>query len=277
VKGTPASLPLPLTRRGERQPAKQPSQRLLTPRDRRRPASARTHTRPHPPVGRTPDANIDARLRSINAPAVLTSPDDHGLRRRKQLIIAAPISGPQTSQRRTRRSLKRLVRDPHSPGLALCAPAPRRQPEPLDANTTGRRGRRQLVVIAAADELKPALAADPHAALILPHRPAADAARDDRRRGASRNHYKPGGWRPAAGQCPARRVPARHGHVAGRRLANLGGTRRPCQDRGSRHRAAVVTGAGMPFLSELLPELDGGHDARQTGVQRGRSTYSRFP
>jgi hypothetical protein len=35
-----------------------------------------------------------------------------------------------------------------------------------------------LVVITAADELKPALAAGPLAALILPHRPAADAARD---------------------------------------------------------------------------------------------------
>ena len=33
------------------------------------------------------------------------------------------------------------------------------------------------------------------------------------------------------------------------------------QDRGSRHQAAVVTSAGMPFFSELLLGLDGGLDA----------------
>ena len=51
-------------------------------------------------------------------------------------------------------------------------------PESLDAIAAGRRGRRQLVVIAAADELEPALAAGPLAALLLSYRPAADAARD---------------------------------------------------------------------------------------------------
>jgi hypothetical protein len=229
VKGTPASLPPPLTRRSEREPAKQPSQRLLNLAIDGGPRPlglipGRIH-----PVGRTPDANIDARLRSINAPAVLASPDDHGLRRRKQLIIAAPISGPETSQRRTRRSLKRLVRDPPLARAWLCArQLPDDSPEPLDANTTGRRGRRQLVVIAAADELKPALAAGPRAALILPHRPAADAARD--RQATGRLHGITISPAPAAGSWPmpgpARACPARPCRRSGR-LANLGGMRRP--------------------------------------------------
>ncbi len=179
LKGTPASLPLPITRRGEREPAKQPSQRLLNLAIDGGPRPLGLVRGRINPVGRTPDAYIDALLWSINAPAVLASPDDHGLRGRTQLIITVPICGPETSQRCARRSLKCLVRDPPFVGDWLSArQLPDNSPEPLDANTTGRRGRRQLVVIAAADELKPALAAGPLAALILPHRPAADATRD---------------------------------------------------------------------------------------------------
>ena len=216
-------------RRGEREPAKQPSQRLL---DLAVEDGLRTleliRVRIHP-GGRTPDANIDALLRSINAPAVLASPDDHGLRGRQQLIIAALSCGPGTSQRRTRRLPNGLVPDPPLARAWLCArQLPDDSAEPLDANTTGRRGRRQLVVIAAADELKPALAAGPRAALILPHRPAADAARD--RQATGRLHGVTISPAPAAGDrpTPARRVPARPGHVAGPAAwRTWGGMRRP--------------------------------------------------
>jgi len=74
----------------------------------------------------------------------------------------------------------------------------------------------------------------------------------------------------------ARRVPARHGMSPVRPLANLGGTRRPWP-RPGKPPSAAWSRVQHAVLSELLPELDGGHDARQTGVQRGRSTYSRFP
>ena len=209
LKGTPASLPLPVARRGEREPAKQPCQRLL---DLAVDGGLRTlgliRVRIHP-VGRTPDANIDALLRSINAAAVLASPDDHGLRSRKQLIIAAPSCGPQTSQRRTRRLPNRLIRGPPLARVRLCArQLPDDRPEPLDANTTGRRGRRQLVVITAADELKPALAAGPRAALILPHRPAADAARDRQATGQLHGVTISPAPATAGWQCPARYRPA---------------------------------------------------------------------
>jgi hypothetical protein len=224
LKGTPAPLPLPITRRGEREPAKQPCQRLL---DLAVDGDLRTlgliRVRIHP-VGRTPDANIDALLRNIKAPAVLASPDDHGLRRRKQLIIAAPSCGPHTSQRRARRLLKRLIRGPPLARARLCARQLRDDRlEPLDATTTSRRGRRQLVVVTAADELKPALAAGPRAALILPHRPAADAARD--RQATGQLHGVTISPAPAAAswQCPAALL-APPGHVVGLRcrLADLG-------------------------------------------------------
>ena len=205
LKGTPAPLPLPITRRGEREPAKQPCQRLL---DLAVDGDLRTlgliRVRIHP-VGRPPDANIDALLRNIKAPAVLASPDDHGLRRRKQLIIAAPSCGPDTSQRRARRLLKRLIRGLPLARARLCARQLRDDHlEPLDATTTSRRGRRQLVVVTAADELKPALAAGPRAALILPHRPAADAARD--RQATGQLHRVTISPAPAAAswQCPPR-------------------------------------------------------------------------
>src|ERR1035441_10487717 len=110
LTGPPASLPLPVTRRCEREPAQQGQPATAQPRDRRRPASAPTHTRSHPPSrpdpdARTPDAHIDARLRSINTAAVLASPDDHGLGRRKQIIIPAPRRGPGASQEGTPRLL----------------------------------------------------------------------------------------------------------------------------------------------------------------------------
>ncbi len=232
LKGTPASLPLPVTRRGEREPAKQPSQRLLdlAVDDGPRPFGL-IRVRIHP-GGRTPDANIDALLRSINAPAVLASPDDHGLRRRKQIIIAATSCGPETSQRRTRRLLQRLIRGPPLARARFCArQLPDDRPESLDAHTTSRRGRRQLVVITAADELKPALAAGPRAALILPHRPAADAARD--RQATGQPHGVTISPAPAAAswQCPARYCPAWPCRRSG--LADLGGMRRPWPRPGS--------------------------------------------
>ena len=232
LKGTPASLPLPVTRRGEREPAKQPSQRLLNLAIDGGPRPLGLIRGRINPVGRTPDAHIDALLRSINAPAVLALPDDHGLRGRTQLIITTPICGPEKSQRCARRLLKCLVRDPP---LALdwlsTRQLPDNSPEPLDANTTGRRGRRQLVVIAAADELKPALAAGPLAALILPHRPAADAARD--RQATGRLHgvnisSALASGRSATGQCPAGPFPpgpAMSPAPATRR--DLGAMRRP--------------------------------------------------
>ena len=190
-------------RRGEREPAEQPCQRLL---DLAVDDGLRTlgliRVRIHP-GGRTPDANIDALLRSINAAAILASPDDHGLRRRKQLIIAALSCGPETSQRRTRRLPNRLVRDlPLARAWFSARQLPDDSTEPLDTNTTGRRSRRQLVVIAAADELKPALAAGPHTALILPHRPAADAARD--RQATGRLHGVTISPAPAAASWPMR-------------------------------------------------------------------------
>ncbi len=179
LQGTPASLPLPVTRRGEREPAEQPSQRLLHLVIEGRPRPHRLIRDRIHPVGRTPDADIDAGLRGINTPAILAAPDDHGLGRGKQLIIAAPSRRPGASQHRTRRLLKRRVRDPPLARAGLYARQfPDDSPEPLDANTTSRRSRRQLVVVAAADELKPALGTGPLTALIEPHRSAADAARD---------------------------------------------------------------------------------------------------
>ena len=98
LKGTPASLPLPVTRRCEREPAQQPSQRLFNLEIEGGPRALRLIRGRIHPVGRTPDAHIDARLRSINTAAVLASPDDHGLGRRKQIIIPAPRCGPGASQ-----------------------------------------------------------------------------------------------------------------------------------------------------------------------------------
>jgi hypothetical protein len=204
LKGTPASFPLPVTWRGEREPAEQPGQRLLNlaihggPRPLRL-IQGRVH-----PVGRTPNAHIDALLRGIDAPAILAAPHDHRLSTCRQLITAVPGRGPGASQHRTRRLLKRLVRDPQLARAGLRArQIPDDSPEPLDAVVAGRRDRRQLVVIAAADELEPALAAGPLAGLLLPHRPAADAARD--RQATRRLHGLniSSAVAVGAGQCPA--------------------------------------------------------------------------
>ncbi len=179
LKGTPASLPLPLTRRGEREPAEQPGQRPLNLAIRGGPGPLRLIQGRVHPVGRTPDTHIDALLRSINAPAILAAPHDHRLSTCRQLITAAPGRGPGASQHRTRRLPNRLVCDPPLARAGLRARQfPDHSPETLDANAAGHRDRRQLVVIAAADEFEPALAAGPLATLLLPHRPAADAARD---------------------------------------------------------------------------------------------------
>src|ERR1039457_3309326 len=71
LTGPPASLPLPVTRRCEREPAQQASQRLLNLEIEGGPRALRLiRGRIHPvgrtPDARTPDAHIDARLRSIN-------------------------------------------------------------------------------------------------------------------------------------------------------------------------------------------------------------------
>ena len=120
------------------------------------------------------------------------------------------------SQRRTRRCLKRLVRDPPLARAWLSArQLPYDSQEPLNANATSCGGHRQLVVIAAADEIKPALAAGPLAALILPHRSAADATWD---RQATRLHgvnissaLAFGGLGSWLMPGPARSCPARYG------------------------------------------------------------------
>ena len=130
------------------------------------------------PDSRTPDAYVDTRLRSVEATAVLATPDDHGIRRRKQ-VIPAPRLGLEAPQGRARGLLKRLVRGPGLVRSGLCL----RQfldhsPEPSDASPASRGGLRHLVVIAAADKLKPALRAGSRTGLVLPHRAAPDAARD---------------------------------------------------------------------------------------------------
>ena len=197
-------------------------------RDRRRPATARTHMRPHPP------SRPDPRCKHRCIPAGHQRPRSPGIARRSRSPQAkaahhtAPISGPETSQRRTRRSLKRLVRDPPLARAWLSArQLPDDSPEPLDANTTGRRGRRQLVVITAADELKPALAAGPRAALVLPHRSAADAARD--RQATGRPHGITISPAPAAASWPmpgpARSCPARPWYAPSRRCTREQGHR----------------------------------------------------
>src|SRR5690349_16336393 len=165
LKGTPAPLPLPITRRGEREPAKQPCQRLL-------------------------DLAVDGDLRTLGLIRVRIHPLGRA------------------------RLCARQLRDDRL--------------EPLDATTTSRRGRRQLVVVTAADELKPALAAGPRAALILPHRPAADAARD--RQATGQLHGVTISPAPAAAswQCPA----------AGRKVLNRCPHRQPATP--SKAKAPVI-------------------------------------
>ena len=193
-------------RRGEREPAKQPGQRLLSLAINGGPRPLRLIRGRIHPVGRTPDAHIDALPRSINCPAVLASPDDHALRGRQQLIIAAPSCGPRTSQRRTRRLPNRLIR---GPPLARARLSPRQllddSPEPLDANTTGRRGHCQLVVITAADELAACARGRPPRSSHTASSPRSRCSPGSRGDGAApRSHYKPGaGGRQLANARPA--------------------------------------------------------------------------
>ena len=130
------------------------------------------------PDGRTPDADVDALLRSIKTTAVLAAPDDHGIRGRKR-VIPARRRGREAAQRSACRLLKRLVSGPPLARFRLRARQFRHhRPEPLDASTASRRGLRQLVVIVGPDKLEPALSAIPWTARVLPHRPAADAGRN---------------------------------------------------------------------------------------------------
>ncbi len=146
-------------------------------------------------------------------------------------VRRVPPGPPESGAADTARSAgSKIAEAPHTrpgtrPGLALCAPAPRRQPRAPRCNTTGRCCRRQLVVITAADELQPALTADRHAALILPHRPAADAARDrqakGRLHGINISSAPASGGRQLANAGPARSCPARPCRRPGR-PADLG-------------------------------------------------------
>src|SRR5690348_5041973 len=130
------------------------------------------------PDGRTPDANVDAWLRSIKTTAVPAAPDDHGIRRR-QRVIPARSRGLEAAQRRTCGLLKRLVSDLPPARLGLCPHQLRKyRPQPQDASAACRRSPDQLVVIATADKLSPAFRAIPQAASVLPHCSAADAGRD---------------------------------------------------------------------------------------------------
>jgi hypothetical protein len=168
------------------------------PRDPRRPPTARTHTSPHPP------SRPDPRCRHRCTAAEHQRPRSPGTARCSR--------SPPAKAAHHRR-----------PRLCACH-LPDDSAEPLDASTTGRRGRRQLIVIAAADKLEPALAAGPRAALILPHRPAADAARD--RQATGRLHGVTISPALAAGIWP------------------------------------MPGPAAWPLPPVRPPELDGGHDAR---------------
>src|SRR5215472_4830062 len=130
------------------------------------------------PGSRTPDANPEARLRSIKTAAIPATPDRHGIRRRKR-VIAVRSRGPEAAQRRTCGLLEPLVS-----GLPLAVPwlCPHQlrnhRPQPQDASTARRRGPGELVVIGTADKLNPALRAVPRTAPVLPHCSAADAGRN---------------------------------------------------------------------------------------------------
>lgn len=125
-----------------------------------------------------PDANVDARLRSIKTAAVPAAPDDHGIRRRKR-VIPARSRGLAAAQRRTCGLLKRLVGGLPPARLRLCSGQLRNhRQQPSNASPARRRDPSQLVVVATADKLNPAFPAIPQAASVLPHCSAADAGRD---------------------------------------------------------------------------------------------------
>jgi hypothetical protein len=216
LQGTQALLPLPGTRRCEREPAEQSSQRPLALAISGGPPAHRLMPGRIHPGGRTPDANPDARLRSIKTAAVLATPDDHGIRRRKR-VIPVRWHGPEAPQRRACGLLERLVR-----GLRLARPwlRPRQlrnhRPEPHDTGTTSSRGPGQLVVIVSADKLKLALRAIICTAMVLPHCPAADAGRDGQAVrllhlvNIGRWHRRRSAWEAAGAGPHAPRAPA-HG------------------------------------------------------------------
>ena len=208
-------VPPPGARRGEREPAEQASQRSLSLAISGGSRAGRLMPGRIHPDGRTPDADVDARLRSIKTAAILAAPDDHGRRRRKR-VIPARRRGREAPQRRARGLLERLV---GGFPLARFRLRPRQVrdhgPEPSDPSTASRRGLRQPVVIAAADKREPALRAIPRTALVLPHRPAADAGRDGqaarlphlvtiRRAGRDRRRC-PRRWRPIRRRRASRR------------------------------------------------------------------------
>ena len=167
LTGPPASLPLPVTRRCEREPAQQGQPATAQPRDRRRPASAPTHTRSHPPSRPDPRCT-DPRCTHRCTAAEHQHRRSPGIagRSRSRQAKADHHPGPQVRTWSVAGANAQTAEAPRTrpatrPGPALCAGQfPDDGPEPLEANTASRRRRRQLVVIAA-DELEPALGAAP--------------------------------------------------------------------------------------------------------------------
>ena len=151
LTGPPASLPLPVTRRCEREPAQQGQPATAQPRDRRRPASAPTHTRSHPPSRPDPrcthrctaaehqhrrSPGIARRSRSRQAKA------DHHPGPQVRTWSVAGVNAQTAEAPRTRPATR--------PDLALCAPVPRRRPGALGCEhdkpprpPLGRRNRRR--------------------------------------------------------------------------------------------------------------------------------------
>jgi hypothetical protein len=178
LQGTQAALPLPGTRRCEREPAEDSSQRPLSLA-----VSGGTYAHRvirghiHPGSG-PPDADPEARLRSIKTAAIPATPDDHCIRRRKR-VIGVRSRGLEAAQRRTCGLLECLVSGRPLVRPGLCPHQLRDYgPQPPDASAVRRRGPDQLLVVAAADKLNPALGAILQTAPVLPHCPAADAGRD---------------------------------------------------------------------------------------------------
>ena len=99
------------------------------PRDRRRPVTARTHTRPHPPSRPGP------RCKHRCTAAERQRPRSPGIARRPRAPRpkAAPRRGPQPRARNAATLNAPIAEPPRTrpatrPGLALAAPAPRRRP-----------------------------------------------------------------------------------------------------------------------------------------------------
>ena len=131
------------------------------------------------PFGRMPDADPDAflggrrRCRSPGSARRSRSrrPEtDRPGRQVRDGSAAAPRARSAAASRR---------RPATRPVLARSAPFPGHGPQPLDPRPAIRRGRHQLVVIVAADQLELALRAASGAPLLLPHGPTANAGRDN--------------------------------------------------------------------------------------------------